>query len=78
MRDMYKYLVLLMQRDRARLVKTACDDGVTRWSIYPFGIAVHRSTAKRILARADVRGMQDGLLPDLDQTFGIEAGSNAA
>jgi hypothetical protein len=78
MRDMYKYLVLLMQRDGARLVKTACDDGIARWSLYPFGIAVHRSTAGKILARSDVRGMQDGLLPDLDQTFAIEASSNAA
>jgi hypothetical protein len=69
----YKNLVNLLRRDGARLTKTICDDGIARWAIHPFGVRVHPQTAARIIARPDVRGMSDGLLPNCDQTFAIVA-----
>jgi hypothetical protein len=69
----FEHLVRLLQRDGARLIKTACDDGITRWSVYPFGVAVHPRTAARIISRPDVHGCRDGLLPDCDQTFAFVA-----
>jgi hypothetical protein len=67
----YKESIQLLQRDGARLVKTAHDDGITRWGIYPFGLTVTQQTAAKILRRSDVYGCQDGLLPDCHQTFAM-------
>jgi hypothetical protein len=58
----------LLHRKDSRMVKTHTTAG-KEWFIWPKGLPLKPDDAEKILARPDIRAMEDGLFPGLSQTF---------